>query len=83
VRAGERGAAVKIIVGGLAFAGSHHLPLQVNADGYASDAATAVELGRQLVVDTIRQDAGPQPGSQPGLGSLQTASDTPPLEHAE
>jgi len=40
---------VKIIVGGFAFAELEHLPLELGADGYAPNAAAAVELGRELV----------------------------------
>jgi len=45
--AGQR--PVKIIVGGLAFAGSADLPEQLGADGYAADPEDAVSLGARLV----------------------------------
>jgi methanogenic corrinoid protein MtbC1 len=49
IRSSGRGGAVKIIVGGFAFAESDHLAPQLGADGYAPDPAAAVELGRRLV----------------------------------
>jgi methanogenic corrinoid protein MtbC1 len=52
VRSAQRGQKLKIILGGFAFAGSEHLPLQLGADGYAPDPAAAVELGRLLVFGT-------------------------------
>jgi methanogenic corrinoid protein MtbC1 len=52
VRSTERGENLKIIVGGFAFEQAHNLPLQLGADGYAADPATAVELGRDLVFGT-------------------------------
>jgi methanogenic corrinoid protein MtbC1 len=49
VRSSPHGDNVKIIVGGFAFAEFEHLPLELGADGYAPNAAAAVDLGRQLV----------------------------------
>lgn len=49
VRRGNRGDAVKILVGGRAFAGSSELAAQLGADGYAADPDGAVHLGGQLV----------------------------------
>lgn len=49
VRSGPRGDAVKIIVGGLALAGTRELPQKLGADGYAANPDAAVSLGRQLV----------------------------------
>jgi 5-methyltetrahydrofolate--homocysteine methyltransferase len=73
IRSTERGDAMKIIVGGFAFAGSEHLASQLGADGYAPDPAAAVELGRRLVFgkthqedDEFSTDAGaPVASSQP------------------
>jgi methanogenic corrinoid protein MtbC1 len=58
IRSSERGGAVKMIVGGGAFAGSEHLAPQLGADGYAPDPAAAVELGRRLVFGSPRQKDG-------------------------
>jgi methanogenic corrinoid protein MtbC1 len=49
VRNGRRGDVVKILVGGLAFAGSSDLAIEMGADGYAADPDEAVRLGSQLV----------------------------------
>ena len=49
VRRGERGAAVKILVGGRGLAGAEDLAAEFGADGYASDPRQAVALGRALV----------------------------------
>jgi methanogenic corrinoid protein MtbC1 len=49
VRKAAGGKAVKIIVGGLAFAGPAELPAQLGADGYAVDPEDAVSLGARLV----------------------------------
>lgn len=49
LRSGGRGEILKIIVGGLAFAGLEHLATDFQADGHASDPAAAVQLGRDLV----------------------------------
>jgi len=49
VRAAERGRRVKVLVGGLAFAGTDGLPGRLGADGYAAHPAEAVGLGRRLV----------------------------------
>ena len=49
VRSGNRGDAVRILVGGRAFAGSSELAVQLGADGYAADPDGAVRLGAQLV----------------------------------
>ena len=49
VRAGERGAGVKILVGGRALAEAGDLTQQFGADGYAADPHAAVALGNALV----------------------------------
>lgn len=49
VRAESQGQHPKILVGGLAFATSTELAMQIGADGYAADPEGAVELGSQLV----------------------------------
>lgn len=49
VREGKRGGDVKILVGGLAFAGSEELADEMGADGFASGPGDAVRLGNQLV----------------------------------
>jgi methanogenic corrinoid protein MtbC1 len=49
VRGGHCGDAVKILVGGRAFAGSSELAVQLGADGHAADPDEAVRLGGQLV----------------------------------
>jgi methanogenic corrinoid protein MtbC1 len=49
IRNGPRGDVVKVLVGGLAFAGSQSLARDVGADGYAADPNEAVRLGGQLV----------------------------------
>jgi methanogenic corrinoid protein MtbC1 len=49
VRSGNRGDAVKILVGGRAFAGSSEVAVQLGADGYAADPDGAVRVGCQLV----------------------------------
>jgi methanogenic corrinoid protein MtbC1 len=49
VRSGPRGDAVKIIVGGLAFADTQELPEELGADGYAANPFAAVTAGRKLV----------------------------------
>ena len=49
VRNGPRGDVVKILVGGLAFADSHSLAVEMGADGCASDPDDAVRVGCQLV----------------------------------
>lgn len=51
VRSGDRGAAVKILVGGQAFAEAPDLATSLGADGYAADPLAAVELGNTLVID--------------------------------
>lgn len=48
VRSSSCGEDVKIIVGGFAFAGLEHLPLQFGANGYAPDPAAAVHMGDTL-----------------------------------
>jgi methanogenic corrinoid protein MtbC1 len=60
VRSAPLGTRIKIIVGGFAFAGSQHLAQRLGADGYASDPAAAVLLGRDLVFGTAQggDDAG-------------------------
>ena len=49
VRGGRRGDVVKILVGGLAFADSGNLAVEMGADGYAADPDEAVRLGGELV----------------------------------
>lgn len=49
VRRGQRGADVKILVGGRALAEAANLAQQFGADGYAADANAAVALGNSLV----------------------------------
>jgi methanogenic corrinoid protein MtbC1 len=49
VRNGPRGDALKIVVGGRAFADAINLPGEMGADGYAADPDDAVRLGGQLV----------------------------------
>lgn len=49
VRRSDRGAAVKILVGGRGLAGAADLAAQFGADGYAVDPAEAVSLGGTLV----------------------------------
>lgn len=49
---------VKIIVGGFAFTGSQDLAKRLGADGYASDAASAVQVGRALVFGTANESDG-------------------------
>jgi methanogenic corrinoid protein MtbC1 len=49
VRGGLRGDSVKILAGGLAFADSGDLAVNMGADGYAADATEAVQIGAQLV----------------------------------
>jgi len=49
VRQGERGVGLKIMVGGLAFAGSEELAHEMGADGFASDPNEAVRRGNRLV----------------------------------
>ena len=58
VRSGKRGDAVKILAGGLAFADSSDLAVEMGADAYAADADEAVRLGGQLVGLT------PNPGDE-------------------
>jgi methanogenic corrinoid protein MtbC1 len=49
VRNGPRGNEVKILVGGLAFAGPGNLDVEMGADGHAANPDEAVRLGCQLV----------------------------------
>jgi methanogenic corrinoid protein MtbC1 len=49
VRSVDRRNAVKIIVGGLAFADQEDLPKEVGADGYAANPIDAVHLAEELV----------------------------------
>ena len=49
IRAGRRGDLVKILVGGLAFANSDNLAVEMGADGYAANPDEAVRLGGDLV----------------------------------
>ncbi len=49
VRRGQRGAVVKILVGGRAFAGATDLAQQFGADGYAADPNAAVAWGNAMV----------------------------------
>ena len=49
VRGGRRGDSIKILVGGLAFANSSHLAVEMGADGYAAAPDEAVALGGELV----------------------------------
>ena len=49
VRAGERGAGVKILVGGRALADAGDMAQQLGADVYAADPNAAVALGNALV----------------------------------
>jgi MerR family transcriptional regulator, light-induced transcriptional regulator len=49
VRDCNRGSLVKILVGGVAFAGSGDLAQRIGADSYAANAAEAVAIGRRLV----------------------------------
>ena len=49
IRSGPRGDVVKILVGGLAFAESRNLAVEMRADGYASAPDEAVRLGSDLV----------------------------------
>jgi methanogenic corrinoid protein MtbC1 len=49
VRRGQRGAVVKILVGGRALADATDLAQQFGADGYAADPHAAVALGNALV----------------------------------
>jgi MerR family transcriptional regulator, light-induced transcriptional regulator len=55
VRLSRPAGSIKILVGGFAFIGNERLPLQLGADGYAPDPASAVELGRQLVFGSARR----------------------------
>lgn len=48
IRSSPRGNAVKILVGGLAFAESGNLAVEMGADGYAADPDEAVRLGGEL-----------------------------------
>ena len=57
VRAGRRGGAIKILAGGLAFANSGDLAVDMGADGYASDPEAAVRLGGELVGIPPNHDA--------------------------
>ena len=49
MRSGRRGELVKILVGGLAFAETGNLAVEMGADGYAADPGEAVRLGGDLV----------------------------------
>ena len=49
VRSGSRGDAVKILVGGFAFAEAGELPHELGADGCAAGVEEAVQLGNRLV----------------------------------
>ena len=49
VRCGQRGAVVKILVGGRALADATDLAQQFGADGYAADPNAAVAWGRAMV----------------------------------
>lgn len=49
VRSALRGRAVKILAGGLAFAGAGNLALEIGADGYADSPDEAVRSGSRLV----------------------------------
>jgi methanogenic corrinoid protein MtbC1 len=49
VRSGSRGEVVKILAGGLAFADSDNLAVEMGADAYAADPDEAVRVGGQLV----------------------------------
>jgi methanogenic corrinoid protein MtbC1 len=49
VRGAPRGEVLKILVGGLAFADSRDLAVEMGANGYAGNAHEAVQLGGQLV----------------------------------
>jgi methanogenic corrinoid protein MtbC1 len=57
VRSGSRGEVVKILAGGLAFADSDNLAVEMGADAYAADPDEAVRLGGQLVGLPPRQSA--------------------------
>jgi methanogenic corrinoid protein MtbC1 len=49
VRSGSRGDTVKILAGGLAFADSGDLAVELGADAYAADPDEAVKIGSQLL----------------------------------
>ncbi|MCR4414769.1 MAG: cobalamin-dependent protein, partial [Thermoguttaceae bacterium] len=55
VRQTERGAIVKILVGGRALQGAEDLATQFGADGYAADPSQAIALGNALVGLATRQ----------------------------
>lgn len=49
IRSGGRGEGVRIVAGGLAFADSDNLAIEMGADRYAADPEEAVRLGSQLI----------------------------------
>jgi methanogenic corrinoid protein MtbC1 len=58
IRSGRRGDVTKILVGGLAFAESGNLVVDIGADSYAADPDEAVRLGGDLVGLTPRDGFG-------------------------